>query len=115
MQRYRQIRLCVQLGNKETAYHMTLRTVKGRETSDRRLSTGRLPGPTNPMEPQDVIETLQRCIYDLRRRHGISDPAQRSGAPGGGGGRPTSEVADTMPLFVISRDGQTLDYDGNPI
>lgn len=115
MARFRTVRLLLHLGRHRVDYALVLRTADGRDTTDRRLSWGQLPLPDGPEGPEALLPLLQRVVYDLCRKHGLHDSAQRSGAPGGGGGRTDPDPEDTLPLFVISRDGQTLDSDGNPL
>lgn len=115
MTTYRTVRLVLHLGRKQTAYALMLRTSRGQDLFDRRLSSGALPQRTDPDQPRDVLDLLERVLHDLRRRHGVTDPAQQSGAPGGGGGRPDDDLEDTLPLYVVSRDGQRVDYDGRPV
>lgn len=115
MTRYRTVRLLLHLGKTRADYALVLRTVAGKDTTDRRLSWGSLPLPEAHAGPEDLLPLLQRVVYDLMRRHGLHEPAQRPGAPGGGGGRPDADQEDTLPLFLISRDGQTLDTDGQPL
>lgn len=113
MTRYRTVRLALHLGRHQCHYALVLRTVDGKSTTDRRLSWGQLPLPTDQDDPSDVLGLLQRAVWDLGRRHGLTPGAAGPGAPGGGGGRPTDDDEQTMPLFLISRDGQTLDTDGS--
>lgn len=115
MARYRTVRLLLHLGRHRVDYALVLRTADGRDTTDRRLSWGQLPLPDGPEGPEALLPLLQRVVYDLCRKHGLDGPAQRPGAPGGGGGRPDADQEDTLPLFLISRDGQHLDSDGHPL
>jgi hypothetical protein len=115
MAKYRTVRLLLHLGKKRADYALILRTVGGQDTTDRRLSWGSLPLPQDHEGPDDLLPLLQRVVWDLHRRHGLTAPAQRPEAPGGGGGRPDAEQVETLPLFLISERGQTIDFDGQPI
>lgn len=115
MPRYRTVRLVLHLGRSQAHYALLLRTTTGQDLTDRRLSWGSLDLPADEHLPGDVLDLLQRCVWDLCRRHRVPPAAGGPGAPGGGGGRPDREQVETLPLFLISRDGQPLDADGNEI
>lgn len=109
MTRYRTVRLVLHLGKHNTHYALLLRTVDGRDTTDRRLTWGQLPLPSTPDQPHDLLPLLQRVVSDLVRRHEGFPAAGGSGAPGGGGGRPVAPGSDIIPLHVVPDPGQPLD------
>lgn len=115
MTRHRTIRLVLHLGRHQCHYALLLRTADGRDLTDRRLTWGQLSLPDTADDPHDVLALLERAVRDLVRRHRGVPAAGGPGAPGGGGGRPDADQVDTLPLFLISKDGQTLDTDGNPL
>lgn len=115
MTRHRTARLVIHLGRHQAHYALLLRTVDGRDYTDRRLSWGQLPLPERPDEPKDLLALLERAVADLCRRHRVSPGAAGREPLGAVGGGPIADSEDTLPLFIVSRDGQTLDSDGNPL
>lgn len=109
MTTYRTARLVIHLGKHNSHYALMLKTSGGRTETDRRLSWGQLPVYERPEDPRALLDLLERAVADLRRRHGAPPGAAGSGAPGGGGGRPVAGAADTIPLHLVSRDGQPVD------
>lgn len=115
MARHRTVRLVLHLSRHQAHYALLLRTVDGRDYTDRRLSWGQLPLPENPEDPKDLLALLERTVADLCRRHRVTPGVAGREPRGAVGGGADTDAEDTLPLFLISDRGQTLDSDGAPL